>query len=180
MSIDNKKLLKELSAIYASSNKAKTAVVAEIAKVDEKYRKLAEDEKKELSATLAQLEQQLDYYGKILGLGKNEESVEEEEAPITDTIFPENNMEKAVDEFIVEGDHSVIEKAVEDIPEVAEAPAEPVNEEPVQSEDAQAWLGDVPVTDEEIFAEPVAEEEKKEDATEDESFDNWELPQEWK
>lgn len=104
---DNKMLLKEFSKIYASCNKAKQGAIVELAKIDEKYRKLAEKEKEELNELVKTLEEQMEMYGNYLGLNKTETVVEEteeaepetetetvaEEPVIEDTIFPENNEE---------------------------------------------------------------------------------------
>lgn len=110
---DNKMLLKEFSKIYASCNKAKQGAIVELAKIDEKYRKLAEKEKEELNELVKTLESQMEMYGKYLGLVKNEDEPEpeqeepsyitcvkeeEEEKPIEDTIFPENNEPEPVEE----------------------------------------------------------------------------------
>lgn len=121
---DNSKLLKDLTSIYSSSNKAKKSVIAELAKIDEKYRKLAEQEKAQLNKTLDMLDAQLKYYGALLNLDGAAvvdvpESVQteevEEEAKIEDTIFPENN----------EQAEEIAEEAVEEkTEEPAEQPAE--------------------------------------------------------
>ncbi len=103
--IDNKKLMKELASIYASSNKAKNSIISELSKIDERYRKLAEQEKAKLNDMLKNIEAQLGFYGPILDLNNSgngdvadvilasgpEEKKEEEEPVIQDTIFPENN-----------------------------------------------------------------------------------------
>lgn len=105
---DNKMLLKEFSKIYASCNKAKQGAIVELAKIDEKYRKLAEKEKEDLNELVKTLESQMEIYGNYLGLNKTENAVEEteeaesetvvEEPVITDTIFPENNDSEQVEE----------------------------------------------------------------------------------
>lgn len=103
--LDNKKLMKELASIYASSNKAKNSIVSELAKIDEKYKKLAEQEKAKLNEMLKNIEVQLGYYGTLLDLNndgtgevadailaaESKEESKEEEPTIQDTIFPENN-----------------------------------------------------------------------------------------
>lgn len=111
MNTDNKKLLKEFAAIYAASNRAKQAAVAELGRIDEKYKRLAEEEKKSLNELVESLDKQLAYYGPLLGndpevkAPKTEEPViekgpsdepekqpeSEEEPVIQDTLFPENN-----------------------------------------------------------------------------------------
>ena len=110
---DNKMLLKEFSKIYASCNKAKQGAIVELAKIDEKDRKLAEKEKEELNELVNTLESQMEMYGKYLGLVKNEDEPEqeepdsvkeedEEEKQIEDTIFPENNDPEPVEEKVEE------------------------------------------------------------------------------
>lgn len=164
--IDNNKLAKELSAIYASSNKAKKSVVAEIAKVDEKYRKLAEQEKAELNKTLEMLDAQLKYYGTILGLSKKDENEvkEEKEEAIEDTIFPENNEE-------------VVEPEAEE--ETTEEEPTEVTPEPevVEGDDASESMEWPDETSEETTEEQTKEKEEEKTAEEDVWPD---FPQEWK
>ena len=135
MSIDNKKLAKEFATIFASTNKAKQLAVAELGKIDEKYRKLAEKEKESLNETVKMLDTQLNYYGNLLGLNAGETPVQEEvaeepevvgnlevkEDEIVDTIFPENNEEEVKNET-----------------EVVEAPVEAAGTDPVRPDDAPA------------------------------------------
>lgn len=97
------KLEKEFQKIRASLTKSKKLIVADIDKIDEKYRKLAQEEKRSLTESLAVLNEQLKYYDKMLNgepiadenvdADATEETpeVEEKEAVIEDTIFPENN-----------------------------------------------------------------------------------------
>ena len=142
MNTDNKKLLKEFAAIYAASNRAKQAAVAELGRIDEKYKRLAEEEKKSLNELVESLDKQLAYYGPLLGndpevkAPKAEEPVTEggpsnepeqqpepeEEPVIQDTLFPENN----------EPDEN--EAPAEPAP-VAESPGEPAG---VPASDAPA------------------------------------------
>ena len=118
---DNKMLLKEFSKIYASCNKAKQGAIVELAKIDEKYRKLAEKEKEELNELVKTLESQMEMYGKYLGLVKNEDEPEqeepdsvkeedEEEKQIEDTIFPENNEPEPVEEKAEESEKTGMTK----------------------------------------------------------------------
>ena len=102
------KLVKEFQKIHSSLNKSKKLILSDIDKIDEKYRKLAQEEKKSLTESLSILNEQLKYYEKMLG--KEVEIVEDdtaeedntppveefaeqepEEPVIQDTIFPENN-----------------------------------------------------------------------------------------
>ena len=47
------KLVKEFEKIYASLGKSKKLILADIDKIDEKYHKLAQEEKKNLTESLA-------------------------------------------------------------------------------------------------------------------------------
>lgn len=117
------KLVKEFEKIRASLTKSKKLIVADIDKIDEKYRRLAQEEKKSLTESLSILNEQLKYYDKMLGgepvqeesdEENREDSVqsepetnlpepkEEKEAVIEDTIFPENNEPEQVEEKIEE------------------------------------------------------------------------------
>lgn len=149
MNTDNKKLLKEFAAIYAASNRAKQAAVAELGRIDEKYKRLAEEEKKSLNELVESLDKQLAFYGPLLGndadakAPKAEEPVTEEgasnepekqpepeeEPVIQDTLFPENN-EPDENEVPAEpdpvaedaGDHDAVSAGSE--PAAAEEPAD--------------------------------------------------------
>lgn len=92
------KLAKEFEKIRTSLAKSKKLILADIEKIDEKYRRLAQEEKKTLTENLGILNEQLKYYDNMLGgVSENaedtsvEEQKSEEEPTIQDTIFPENN-----------------------------------------------------------------------------------------
>ena len=92
------KLAKEFEKIRASLSKSKKLILADIDKIDEKYRRLAQEEKKSLTENLGILNEQLKYYDNMLGgVSENAEDISaeeqklEEEPTIQDTIFPENN-----------------------------------------------------------------------------------------
>lgn len=92
------KLAKEFEKIRISLAKSKKLILADIDKIDEKYRRLAQEEKKNLTESLGILNEQLKYYDNMLdGVSENtedtyeEEQKPEEEPKIQDTIFPENN-----------------------------------------------------------------------------------------
>lgn len=92
------KLVKEFEKIRVSLAKSKKLILADIDKIDEKYRRLAQEEKKSLTESLGILNEQLKYYDNMLsGAPVNaedtsaEEQKSEEEPKIQDTIFPENN-----------------------------------------------------------------------------------------
>lgn len=100
--IDNKKYLKDVSSLYSTAQRVKKYVVAELDKIDEKYRKIIAEEKKRLNEQLEVLNAQIKFYAGIVNPEETSASEEsepkaeqipavEEEPIITDTIFPENN-----------------------------------------------------------------------------------------
>ena len=72
------KLAKEFEKIRASLTKSKKLILADIDKIDEKYRRLAQEEKKSLTESLGILNEQLKYYDNMLG--STAEGVEETQA----------------------------------------------------------------------------------------------------
>lgn len=105
--IDNKKYLKDVSSLYSTAQRVKKYVVAELDKIDEKYRKIIAEEKKRLNEQLEVLNAQIKFYAGIVNpeeIPAPEESESkaeqtpavEEEPVITDTIFPENNESEEV------------------------------------------------------------------------------------
>lgn len=160
------KLVKEFAKIRTSLAKSKKLILSDIDKIDEKYRKLAQEEKKNLTDSLAVLNEQLKYYDKILaGESLAEETAEadatdespktEEEPVIEDTIFPENNEPESKEE----------EKEVE-------KPDVPVETEEVP---ADAWV----VQDElETKKDDLGQEEPVASLVVDES--GWPIPEDWK
>ena len=136
------KLVKEFEKIRTSLAKSKKLVLSDIDKIDEKYRKLAQEEKKSLTESLAVLNEQLKYYDKMLNgvpivedasdenaeTEQVEETPEEEkEAVIEDTIFPENNEPEVKEE--TKEEKPADPDAGEEWPEPTEAKI--VDEEPV-------------------------------------------------
>jgi len=110
------KLAKEFEKIRASLFKSKKLILADIDKIDEKYRRLAQEEKKNLTENLGILNEQLKYYDNMLGgVSENTEDISveeqkpEEEPKIQDTIFPENNEPETKEE--------TAEPAIEDAPQ---------------------------------------------------------------
>lgn len=194
---------KEFSKIYTSCNKAKQGAIAEIGKIDEKYRKMAEEEKKQLTELVKNLEEQMKMYAGYLGLGKGDEATEtlepapaeempdmtakkEEEAEpvITDTIFPENNEPEEVAEPA-----PVVEGADESAPALNNLDAEEDAEWDKRIESGELkeveqpeWTSTDPAEDWPVEEQP---EEKKEEekepilVTDDET--GWpEFPADWK
>ena len=98
MTITNKKLLKNFKTILASSISAKEILTSELDKIDEKYRKLAEAEKSDITEQMAILDDQIKLYSAFLTDTTQENAAEEatsvEEDVVVDTVFPENNVEE--------------------------------------------------------------------------------------
>lgn len=173
--IDNKKFLKEISNILASAEKAKKVVLAEMDKVDEKYRKLADEEKKSLNEILANLNAQMKLYGPMVNqeaaVETTPEPAIEEEEKVVDTVFPENNEEEP------EFDGAGFTEEDNTAPEAEE-------ESKTNDVTDAAWadaFGDNLATDDEVDVE-VAEEAKSENGEEAASDINedWPMPEDWK
>ena len=190
---------KEFSKIYASCNKAKQTAMAEMGKIDEKYRRMAEEEKKSITEFVKKVDEQLEMYAGYLGLDKGEEVTEtpepapvegtpdmtpqepEKEEEIVDTIFPDNldDIEEKKEEEVVEEKKGLTK---EDIIEGLEAAGIRPVEEVIAEESAEQpeWTSTDPTEDWPV-EEQSQEEEKKEPilVTDDES--GWpEFPAEWK
>ena len=161
MTITNKKLLKNFKSILSSSIAAKEIVASEIEKVDEKYRKLAEAEKSDLTEQMKVLDDQIKLYSSLVQGNEPEQQETPTEEMVVDTVFPENNAEED---------------------EVAEESTATVEAGEEEAEDASEDAEDVHHNDEGDIVWPedtdAAEEESDEDA--DEDGDGWpEEPQEW-
>lgn len=104
----NKKFMKEIKSIFVSSEKAKKLALAELDKIDAKYKALAEKEKAELNNVVKNLDAMLDMYRPL---------IESSDEPVIDS---------AVDDTLPFSDDDVVEEQ-----EVAEESAETVAEEPV-------------------------------------------------
>lgn len=134
--------------------------------IDEKYRKLADEEKKEVVETIKLVKAQIKSLSRMRDANESDKVEDEpqdnpveEEERVVDNLFPENNVEKAIDEFVVEADPSVVDEAVKEEPVIS---AEP---EGKPEETADEW----PVEDN----EPVQESDQDDDA--------WPaFPEEWK
>lgn len=121
--------------------------------IDEKYRKLADEEKKEVVETIKILKAQIKSLSRMRDANESDKVEDEpqdnpveEEERVVDNLFPENNVEKAVDELIVEDDTTVVDEAVKaesDNKSEETADEWPVenNDEPVQEsdQDEDAW-----------------------------------------
>lgn len=135
----------------------------DIAAIEEKYRKMAEEEKKSLEVALADYKAQLDMWLKMYDSFKKEDIAEvlntttvEEETPIApveeevkedtivDTLFPDNNAEESEESEVIEsvdssenisGDEAS-DNAAEEWEEFTEAEAE---QKPADEEDDDEW-----------------------------------------
>lgn len=162
MQLTNKKLIKSYKAILTSSLNAKSILESEVQKVDEKYKLLAEQEKKDISEQLKALDAQIDMYNKLIGEPEcpvdSEDTVDTsvEEAPVVedkvvDTLFPENNQtdEEAKDESEkdVDTEEDLPKSDVEEVaaaddwetPTEAEAQEDTVEEETTEPVDTEEW-----------------------------------------
>ncbi len=183
------KLVKEFEKIYASLGKSKKLILADIDKIDEKYRKLAQEEKKNLTDSLAILNEQMKYYSTILGgnAGEAKDEVVEEEPAIEDTIFPENNVQEEKVEVT-----ATVEKIEEPVFETTETETENEPKEETKTIE-EPVAADVVPADSSATADNVAVEwpdnavEEKEVKKEEEPVavfatdDNgWPIPDDWK
>lgn len=157
MITDNKKLIKEINTIIASSTKAMEITKQEIEKVDAKYRALADKEKAELEKLLRMQEGQISAYKAMVCFtdepeapvvedtaNKVVEEAEKEpvEEKVVDTIFPENN-EEETEEETSEGEAAEPETASESKPENAETSEWETSESQEINDDDDDW-GDEP------------------------------------
>lgn len=153
------KLAKEFEKIRTSLAKSKKLILVDIDKIDEKYRRLAQEEKKSLTESLGILNDQLKYYDNMLGgvaeaveEATADEQKTEEEPVIQDTIFPENNepeMKEEVVDPVVEEEESQLEKkedgmTKENVVEVLEAAGLKNIETEVETNDVKTTVEDAP------------------------------------
>lgn len=124
------KLAKEFEKIRTSLAKSKKLILADIDKIDEKYRRLAQEEKKSLTESLGILNDQLKYYDNMLGgvaeaveEAPADEQKTEEEPKIQDTIFPENNESEETEkqEEVKEAEVNTDAVVTEDVPQPEKA-----------------------------------------------------------
>lgn len=153
MITDNKKLIKEINTIIASSTKAMEITKQEIEKVDAKYKALADKEKAGLEKLLKMQEGQISAYKTMVcftdepeapvATNKAVEEAEKEpvEEKVVDTIFPENN-EEDTEEETSEGEAAEPETASESKPEAETSEWE--TSEPQEINDDDDDWGDEP------------------------------------
>lgn len=116
MITENKKLIKEINTIIASSTKAMEITRQEIEKVDAKYKALADKEKADLEKLLKMQEGQISAYKSMVCFTDEPEAPAEKtanvvveetekepvEEKVVDTIFPENNEEETSEDETAE------------------------------------------------------------------------------
>lgn len=175
----NKKFISELKNIIASTDKAKKVALAEIDKIDAKYKALAEKEKASLSKTVKLLESQLSMYNDMIKTDDESaepeettpnaaEQIPEKEQLIEDTVFPENN-ETVFDTEESSADDTQKTETTDD----------------VEDTESVEWPDDTSTEDTVAPSEPETNDsentEESEDESEDKSEDEWpEFPEEWK
>lgn len=142
--IENKKFAKQLKTIISSSEEAKKIAEAELQKIDEKYKALAEQEKRSIR-------QQIDMLDKVISsfAQTNEAEPVVEEAPvapeadtpaeIVDTLFPENNEEESSES---KEESAPVEEPVTEMPEEKESPVEASQSEEAEEDDSLSFAGD--------------------------------------
>lgn len=141
--IENKKFAKQLKTIISSSEEAKKIAEAELQKIDEKYKALAEQEKRSIR-------QQIDMLDKVISsfAQTNEAEPVVEEAPvapeaetpaeIVDTLFPENNEQESTEPE----ESAPVEEPVTEMPEEKESPVEASQSEEAEEDDSLSFAGD--------------------------------------
>lgn len=141
--IENKKFAKQLKTIISSSEEAKKIAEAELQKIDEKYKALAEQEKRSIR-------QQIDMLDKVISsfAQTNEAEPVVEEAPvapeaeapaeIVDTLFPENNEQESTESE----ESAPVEEPVTEMPEEKESPVEVSQSEEAEEDDSLSFAGD--------------------------------------
>lgn len=141
--IENKKFAKQLKTIISSSEEAKKIAEAELQKIDEKYKALAEQEKRSIR-------QQIDMLDKVISSFAQTNEVEpvveetpvapEAEAPaeIVDTLFPENNEQESTESE----ESAPVEEPVAEMPEEKESPVEVSQSEEAEEDDSLSFAGD--------------------------------------
>lgn len=149
----NKKFMKEIKSIFVSSEKAKKLALAELDKIDAKYKALAEKEKAELNNVVKNLDAMLDMYRPL---------IESSDEPVIDST---------VDDTLPFSDDDVVEEQ-----EVAEEPTETVAEEPVieaevPAEQEPEFDGAGFTAEDNNEPEMVAEEQSVEESEDEQSED---------
>ena len=161
MQMMNKKFMKEIKSIFVSSEKAKKLALAELDKIDAKYKALAEKEKAELNNVVKNLDAMLDMYRPL---------IESSDEPVIDS---------AVDDTLPFSDDDVVEE-----PEVTEEPVEAAAEEPVieaevPAEQEPEFDGAGFTAEDNKEPETVAEEQPVEESEESEEVQNEDEDDEW-
>lgn len=149
----NKKFMKEIKSIFVSSEKAKKLAIAELDKIDAKYKALAEKEKAELNNVVKNLDAMLDMYRPM---------IESSDEPVIDS---------AVDDTLPFSDDDVVEEQG-----VTE---EPVIEAEVPTEQEPEFDGAGFTAEDNKEPETVAEEQPAEESDEPEREQSEDEDDEW-
>ena len=181
------KLVKEFEKIRSSLTKSKKLILSEIDKIDDKYRKLAEEEKKSLMANLSAVNDQLKYFDNMLG-GAAEEPAEEstddaveepvaQEEPemVVDTIYKENNIQDEADEVF---EQETVEESFDPAKVVEEAGFKEITESTWEDAFGENMAKDD--SSEDVPVEEVAEEQAETVSDTSDINDEWPMPEEWK
>ena len=184
-----RKALLDANKNYEAYTKERDAIKEKIASIDEKYRKLAEKEAKELKESLDILGKEQDVWSTVLSsypedvvnevLGNGASSTEEpapvvetsstEEEKVVDTLFEENNTAEVLSDDIGE---TVLTESVE---EPEEFESDSTEEESEVETEEEEWPEDE-------TEEPVEKTEQEEvsEAVLDTEGDWPAMPEEWK
>lgn len=141
--IENKKFAKQLKTIISSSEEAKKIAEAELQKIDEKYKALAEQEKRSIRQQIDMLDNVISSFAQT-----NEAEPVVEEAPvapeaeapaeIVDTLFPENNEQESTESE----ESASAEEPVAEMPEEKESPVEASQSDEAEEDDSLSLAGD--------------------------------------
>ena len=180
------KLVKEFEKIRSSLTKSKKLILSEIDKIDDKYRKLAEEEKKSLMANLSAVNDQLKYFDNMLG-GTADEPVDEstddvveepvvveEPEMVVDTIYQDNNVQEGADDVF---EQETTDEPFDPVQVVEEAGFKEITES--TWEDAFGENMDKGDSSEDVPVEEVVEEATEPVADTSDINEEWPMPEKW-
>ena len=187
MQTTNKKLIKEIRAIFIASDKAKKLALLELDKIDAKYKALAEKEKTSLNETIKFLDTQLNLYGPMLSDADKEEVHLEpddtvtanEDGSVSINVSLESDEDKKEEETKEETADEP-EKVVDTIfPENNEEDSAEEKEATPEEDDINSIWPDETSTEESAETSNLPTEESEKENTI--NADEWpEMPEEWK
>lgn len=181
------KNLKTLNGILKGYRDSMNKAEKEVKTIDEKYKKLAEQEKKDLTATIANCKKEIAFWEKpiIKRYGKSIDELLSNPAE-SETAEPTDEQEEEVVDDLPFGDEEqVVDEQATEEPEVGVNPVEESAEETVfDQNEAEPKETDEPqneetTTTEESSEDNWPEEESKESTEKKEEDDDWGFPQEW-